>query len=231
MYDKQPKRVVYLLNVDDYAPKVTEITYPLIKHYIDKIGAELCEIKERKFPEWPPVYEKLQIYELAQQNKADWNIYIDSDTLIHPDFFDITNHISKDTVCHNGKDMASHRWKFDRYFYRDGRKIGSCNWFTIASDWCIELWHPLDDITMEEAFSRIFPVLGELNGCTVREHLIDDFTLSRNIAKYGLKFKTFIEICKELGYEGNHFLWHAYNIPEDVKVDRMKQVLKQWGVS
>jgi hypothetical protein len=232
MYNKKLKKVIYLLNVDNFAPDVTAITYPLIRAYAAKIGAEICMITERKFQAFPPVYEKLQIYELAQGNNADWNIYIDSDTLIHPDFFDITNYLLKDTVAHNGRDVADHRWEFDRYFYRDGRHIGSCNWFTIASDWCIELWKPLDDITMEEAIARIHPTVGEINGTTVPSHLIDDFTLSRNIAKYGLKFKTILEIIKnDCGYPENGFLWHAYNIPEEKKVHDMKLVLQQWGVS
>ena len=231
MYNKGKTIMVYLLNVDNYEPEVTKITYPLIYAYADKIGAKVHKITKRKFPGTPPVYEKLQIYELAQKYNADWNIYIDSDTLIHPDFIDITNHISKDTVVHNGKDLADHRWRYDRYFYRDGRNIGSCNWWAIASDWCIDLWKPLDDITIEEAVSRIYPTVGEINGVVKPEHLIDDFTLSRNIARFGLKHKTMIDIMKSLGYEkGNFFLWHAYNIPEDQKITQMNAVLAQWGV-
>lgn len=232
MWEKPIERIVYTLNVDNYAPEISEITMPLIKHYIHKIGAKHVHITERKFPGWPPVYEKLQIYELAQKFGADWNIYIDSDTLIHPDMVDVTNYISKDTVVHNGKDVADHRWRFDRFFYRDGRHIGSCNWWAIASDWCIELWKPLDDLTLEEAISRIYPVVGELNGVTEASHLIDDYTLSRNIAKYGLKHTTTIDIMKKAGYEqGNGWLWHAYNISNAEKVPKMLEVIQAWGLA
>ena len=231
MWEKPIKRQIYLLNIDNYAPKVTELTYQLIKHYAEKIAADIYQITERKFPGWPPVYEKTQIYELAQQIGADWTIYIDSDTLIHPDCFDFTSHMTKDQVAHNGKDMATHRWKYDRFFLRDGRHIGSCNWWAIASDLNIELWKPLDDLTLEEALSRIHPVVSELNGCCEASHLIDDFTLSRNIAKYGLHHTTLIDICKKAGYDqGNGFLWHAYNIAEDLKLQKMKEVLTAWGV-
>ena len=192
MWQKSLKKTVYVLNVDDYAPEITEVTYPLIKHYAEKIGAEFYEIRERKFPGWPPVYEKMQIYQLAQEMGNDWNIYIDSDALVHPDCMDITNHLSKDTVAHNGRDPADHRWRYDRFFLRDGRHIGSCNWFTAASDWCIDLWKPLDDLTKEEAVANIYPVVNELNTVIIPEHLIDDYVLSRNIAKYSLKFTTFI---------------------------------------
>lgn len=231
MWNKAVKKTIFVLNVDNYAPEIREITYPFIKHYAHKCGADFFEIKERKYPGWPPVYEKFQIYELAQEMENDWNIYIDSDALIHPDLMDMTNHLSKDTVAHNGRDPASHRWKYDRYFKRDGRHIGSCNWFTIGSDWCIELWKPLDDLTLEGAVRNISPMVQEINTVVVAEHLIDDYTMSRNIAKYGLKFTTFGDVFKSLGYAASPgLLWHHYTIPIDEKVVRLKEVLKQWGL-
>jgi hypothetical protein len=231
MWQKKLKKTVFMLNVDNYAPEITELTYPLIKRYAAKIGADFYIIKERRFPDFPPVYEKLQIYELAQKMENDWNIYIDSDTLVHPDLMDVTNHIPKDTVLHNGVDLASNRWKYDRFFLRDGRNIGSCNWFTIASDWCIELWKPLDDLTYKEALANITPTVGELNTIITPEHLIDDYTLSRNIARYGLKFTTFIDLLNRLGQEGSDYLWHQYTIPTEEKVIRMKETLKRWNLT
>lgn len=223
------KKTIFTLNVDNYAPEITELTYPLIKHYAKKIGADFYTISERKSPKMPPVYEKLQIYELGRKMGNDWNIYIDSDAIVHPDFFDVTNFIKKDTVIHNGVDMANNRWRYDKYFIRDGRNIGSCNWFTIASNWCLDLWHPLD-IPLEEARKNIFPIQRELNTVITPEHLIDDYTLSRNIAKYGLKFKTVIQIIKDINDAGN-YLWHAYTIHAEDKVKEMRKVLANWEVS
>jgi hypothetical protein len=228
MWEKPVKKCVFTLAVDNYAPDICAISYPLIKRWADKIGASFYNITERKFPGWPPVYEKLQIYELAQQMGNDWNIYIDSDALVHPDLPDITNIISKDTVLHNGSDHAGNRWRYDRFFYRDNRHIGSCNWFTMASDWCIELWKPLDDLTMEEAFSRINPTVNELNTVVNREHLIDDYTLSRNIAKYGLKFTTFTKLLPQIEQPNAAYLWHQYTIPIDQKIVEMHKVLQFW---
>lgn len=230
MWDRPPKKTIFTLRVDGYAPEICEITYPLLKHYAKKIGADFYTIKERKFPEWPPVYEKLQIYELAKEMENDWNIYIDSDALVHPDFFDVTEHLTKDTVCHNGRDMAGNRWTYDRFFRRDGRNIGSCNWFTVASDWCIELWHPIEDLTRDQIVSRIHPVVDELKTIITAEHLIDDYTLSRNIAKYGLKFTTIMEIEKRLFNGPPGFLWHQYTIPIEQKVIEMHKILKGWKV-
>jgi hypothetical protein len=230
MWQKALKKTLFVLNVDNYAPEIREVTYPLLKHYAEKIGAEFYEIKKRKFPGWPPVYEKLQIYELAQKMGNDWNLYIDCDALIHPDLIDLTNHVPKDTVAHNGHDVAGTRWVYDRFFRRDGRHISSCNWFTIASDWCIELWKPLDDLTRTQAIKNIYPTVNELNTVITAPHLIDDYVLSRNIAKYGLKFTNFHEVFKRLGFTPNMYVWHTYTSSIEAKVIELKRVLKSWQV-
>ena len=225
----KPKKTIFTLNVDNYAPEITAITYPLIERYAEKIGADFHIISERKNPDKAPVYEKLQIYDLAREMKNDWNIFLDSDALVHPDTIDFTDMIGKDTVMHNGCDVANVRWRYDEYFRRDGRNIGSCNWCAIASDWCVDLWHPLD-IPYEEALNNIKPIPNELNTLITREHLIDDYTLSRNIAKYGLKFKTVLDLLPEKRLGGSSFFWHEYTIPVYEKVRRMKQIVRDWGV-
>lgn len=223
------KKTVYTVNVGNYEPQITELTYPLLCAYADKIGADFHVITERKFPGWPIVYEKLQIHELGRG--SDWNIYFDSDALVNPEMFDVTNHLTKDTVLHNGKDMAGVRWQYDHYFMRDGRNIGSCNWFTVGSDWCLDLWKPLD-MTFEEASRNIHLTVAEHNSGMFKDnHLIDDYTLSRNIARYGLKFKTLVDVCADLGWRGpdgrgiSPFLYHLYNIPSKQKLQMLLGVL------
>lgn len=228
MWQKNIKKTVFTLNVDNYAPEITRLTYPLIRYYANKIGADFHIINTRKFPDMPPVYEKLQIYELAQEMGNDWNIYIDSDALIHPETPDFTAHLSKDTVMHQDHDMASVRWKYDRFFLRDGRNIGSCNWFAVASDWCIDLWKPLDDLTFEECLGMINPTPNERNGGIEPGHLIDDFTLSRNIAKYGLKYISVQDMLKKLGIPGAGFFEHKYAITNEAKVASIQDTLVQW---
>jgi hypothetical protein len=230
MWQKKIKKTIFTLNIDNYEEKITELTYPLLKRYAKKIDADFYIISERKFPDYPPVYEKLQIYKLAQEMENDWNIYIDSDALVHPDFFDITNHLQKDTVAHNGVDMAGNRWKYDRFFRRDGRHLSSCNWFSIASDWCIDLWKPLDDLTLEEATENITPIVSEVvSGLIPASHLIDDYVLSRNIAKFGLKFTTINQIVKDIGDTGN-YLWHQYLLSSEDKIMQMKEILNIWKI-
>jgi hypothetical protein len=228
---KAARKVIYTLRIGDYAPEICSITYPLLRAYAHKIGADFETITKRRWPDFPPVYEKLQIYDLAQDAGNLWSIYIDSDTLIHPDMFDVTDHLDRKTVCHNGKDMAGNRWRYDRFFRRDGRHIGSCNWFAVASDWCVDLWRPLDDLTLEEAISNIFPTVDEqLTGCCKPEHLIDDYTLSRNIAKFGLRHTTVTDIQASFGLPPGGF-FHIYNVPEAEKIVKMKQVLKDWKLA
>lgn len=224
------KKTLFTLNVDGYSPEITDMTYPLLKYYANKIGADFYVISERKYRDWPVTYEKLQIYDLAQEMKNDWNIYIDSDAIIHPETLDWTVFLNKDTVAHNGNDFANIRWRYDKYFLRDGRHFGSCNWITIASDWCIDLWKPIDDMTPQEVISNIFPVVEELNTVITPEHLVDDYVLSRNIAKFGLKTKIFNDIIKDIGMKDANFHWHLYTDPTAVKVQKMKELLNAWKI-
>lgn len=219
------KKTLYTLNLENYAPEITALTYPLLERYADKIQAKFEIINDRKFPGWPLVYEKLQIYERGKDN--DWNYFIDSDALVHPDFFDPTEHIPRDTVLHNGADMANNRWTYDRFFRRDGRHIGSCTWFCVASEWCRELWKPLDDLTLEEAVKNIHPTVIETNTVKSPASLIDDYTMSRNIAKYGLKFQTTLGLMAQMKDQSD-YLWHQYVIVKDEKVRQMKHKLVQW---
>jgi hypothetical protein len=220
------KKVLFTLNID-YDTRITDLTYPLLRRYAQRIGAEVHVINTRQFPDWPVVYEKLQIQQLARDLHADWCFYIDSDALVHPETIDFTEFIPRDTVAHNGSDMAAVRWDYCDYFRRDGRNIGSCNWCTIASSWCLDLWTPLD-ISFGQALARIHPTMSELKTVITPEHLIDDFTLSRNIARYGLKFTTLMELLNQVGLSNSEFFWHQYVIDHDTKVEQMREVLTRW---
>ena len=230
MWEKKIKKTLFTLALDGWRPEICEMTFPLLKHYAKKIGADFHVITQRKYHDWPPTYEKLQIYNLAQEMENDWNLYIDADALVHPEMPDIFPWYTKDTVAHNGSDPAPIRCRYDRFFHRDGRHISSCNWFTLASDWCIDLWHPCDDMTQEEVISRCTPTVEEELTVCHAEHLIDDFLLSRNIAKFGLKFRTVTQTLKEQNMENAGFLWHQYTLTPEVKLEKMKEVLKMWRV-
>lgn len=224
------KKTIFLLNVDNYSPEITELTYPFIYKYAEKIGADVFIIKDRKYPDMPVVYEKLQIYDLAKEIGSDWNIYIDSDTLIHPETIDFTELIHKDTVLNHGCDMANIRWRYDEYFRRDGRNIGTCGWFSIVSDWCLDFYKPTE-MSLEEMLNNVFPTVEELNTVVNHRHLIDDYVVSQNVARFGLKYKTAIELLKENRLEDSNFFFHIYTVPEKEKVEKMKEVIKLWKLN
>jgi len=186
------KKVLFTLATRGWQPEITELTFPLLKLYARKIGAEFVVIEDRKFPDWPAAYEKMQIYELGRGN--DYNVYIDADALVHPETPDITNLIGFDQVMHNGCDFAPIRWRYDDYFRRDGRNIGSCNWLAVAGRYCLDLWRPIDDMTCKETAANIFPTVEEQLTVKDSVNLIDDYAVARNIARFGLKFTTVEEV-------------------------------------
>lgn len=231
-------KTIYLLNIGDYAPDLTRLTYPTIYDYATKIGAEVETIFERKFHRWPLTYEKLQIHDLAKTRGDDWAMYIDSDTLIHPELPDVTELIPRDTICHNALDWAPIRWTLDNYFRRDGRMIGSANWFALASSWCLDLWRPLDDLTPEEAIANINLTMPERKYMKP-EHLIDDYALSRNIARFGLKVTTLSKLWSDGGLIvpgpegrpiGPEFFWHEYTMDLETKIKSVKETMEKWGI-
>lgn len=230
MYSDQPqkklKKTIFTLNFDNYAPEITALTYPFIEGYAKKIGAEFKIITERAFPEYPMMYEKLQIYELGKDN--DWNIYIDSDMLVHPDLFDITEIIPEDTVLNYNPEFANNKYRYDNYFRRDGRDIGSCNELTVASYLCHEIWKPLDDMTIDDALNNIKIIHSEEIVGHSRGYGIDDYVISRNIAKYGIKYKSFKNLLNEIGRSNDEYFYHEHPVAEKDKAEKIKNRLKLW---
>lgn len=224
------RKTVYTLNIGPYAPEITAMTFPLLQAWVRRMGAELVVIDQRRFPAWPLCYEKLQIYARAQERDDDWAIFVDADALVHPDTPDFTLLLPRDTVAHNSQDMAAVRWDYDQYFRRDGRHIGSGNWLAMASSWCLDLWRPLDDLTLGEALTRIHPVAFETRAGITPDHLLDDYVLSRNIAKYGLKFTTIKQVQDQSGCAGEFFR-HEYLLSITEKVAALRQALVDWKMA
>jgi len=224
------KKTVYTLCVDDYEPEITAITFPFMKAWADKIEADFHVITERKHPEYPPVYEKFQIYELAKEHDNDWNIFFDADALIHPDFFDVTSILQKDMTVSNGTDFVPHRFRPNKYSLRDGRMIGKGNWCAIASDWCIDYWRPLD-ASVEETIKDIFPTAREKEAGITPCHLIDDYTVTNNIARFGLKHILIPELQKQYPLIMQNMLFHQYLMPAEEKVVLLNKTIKEWKVS
>lgn len=86
----------------------------------------------------------------------------------------------------------------------------------------MDLWHPLEiGMTLPQALADIFPIVTERQAGIDREHLIDDYALSRNIARYGLKFKTVYDLMKESDDKGVYF-WHTHRKTLSEKVSEIR---------
>ncbi len=222
------KKALFTLNVNNYEPKLRELTYPLLKLYARKIKADFIEITERKFPEYPVVCEKWQIYERGKG--YDWIIYFDADALVHPETIDFTCWLDDETCAHNGQDAAAIRFHYDEFFKRDGRNIGTCGWLTIAPQRCIGLWEP-PELSPEEIIDRCYPTIMEWNcGLIDKEHLTDDYNMSRNLARRGFKHTTLMELLPKIGLPDANFFWHAYTVSGEKKYKLMREIIWSWHI-
>lgn len=247
---EKQKKTIYTLALRGYAPDLLNLTFPLMKKYAAKIEAEFVVIEDLKFPDLYPTYEKFQIWDLMKERGDDWSIFFDADTLIHPDFFDVTTLINKDTTCSGyASDFTPLRFRPDHYFMRDGRYLGKGTWFIICSDWTRDIWHPLEDISYQEAVENIFPINDEVVTIKkTKESLIDDYVVSRNIARYSLKHTVITEICERykiaVGVPANlpgpggqvqqvisPYLQHDYRRPLAEKMIWAEKVLQGWAVT
>ncbi len=217
------KKAVITLNIGRaYEPNIVDMTYPFMRYWADKIHADFLEITERKFPEWPAAYEKLQVAEIGKG--YDWTIFLDADTLWYPDNPDWTELVKKDTVVHYGWDFSLLRFDSDPYFLRDGRHVGTPGWCTMASDWTRDdLYTPLS-MPPEVAASRIHPIVAEAQRRIGPEHLIDDYCLSRNIARFGLRVETVTNLVQTHKL-GGYWAFHNFFLTAEDKTLAMRALL------
>lgn len=221
------KKQVITLNIGNYEPEITCLTLPFLKKWANKIGAEFNIIDKPVFHAPSVTYEKFQLYERSRG--YDWTIFIDVDALVHPDTPDWTEMLGKDTVCFHGLDFNLNRFRGNEYTRRSKSLKGACTWLVMFSDWCRDLWHPMcDGVTFESCMENISPMVPELlSGTCEREHLIDDYLVTQNIARYGLHATTVIELCRQLGHERPYY-HHLYACSAQHKIDTIKQRIVEW---
>jgi hypothetical protein len=172
------KKLIHCVYINDFFPELWGMCLPTIKQYAFKIGAELNIISQRKFPQWHINYEKAQVYEDGKY--ADANFLLDADILIHPDFPDFSCNVTfPHHIAFNDNYNASSKFKIDDniYFQRDGRDVGIASNAIISFKSTHDVWKPL----------KITPQEGR-DITMVREGDIDEYMLSYNMARYGLKY-------------------------------------------
>lgn len=214
------KKLLVTLDIN-YNKDITNITYPHMQFYADKIDADFKVITERKFKYQPVNIEKFQLYEMSES--YDWTIFVDADALIHPNCPDMGELYGKEYVIMYGYDFYPIRFKSNNYSRRDKRNIAASTWFTVFSDWNRHLWKPYKN--PKEYVNQITLTNIEKNFGYLPEHILDDYLVSINIAKYGLKVKT-------VGYDilNSHsnltfwpFLKHQFCISTEEKIKYLKQ--------
>ena len=184
------RKLIHVVNINDFFPELFALTYPTIRSYAERNGYMINMITERKFPDYPINYEKMQVYEDGKD--AEVNILCDADMLIHPQFPDVTEFLKRDSIAFNDNYNISWKYHVDRirYFMRDGRDVGIATNFVVSSDWTHDVWKPLslsqkdiEDLAKKENTESE-------NDPSQRGwgHYADEFALSYNMAKYGLKY-------------------------------------------
>jgi hypothetical protein len=169
------KKIIHCVYINNYFPELWKYTYPTLVAYANRIGADLNIIEKRKFPDWHINYEKMQVYELGKH--ADANFLVDSDVLIHPQFPDFVSIIPAHHIAFNDNYHASTKFVLNDYFARDARDVGIATNAVVSYRSTHDVWEPLT-ITPDEGRKITF----------VREGDIDEYCLSHNMAKYGLKY-------------------------------------------
>ena len=128
------RKVIHVVNINDFFPELFALTSPTIRSYAERNGYMINMITERKFPDYPINYEKMQGYEDGKD--AEVNILCDADMLIHPEFPDVVTRLRRDSIAFNDNYNISYKYHVERipYFMRDGRDVGIATNFVVTSD-------------------------------------------------------------------------------------------------
>ena len=184
------KKLIHIVNINNFFPELFALTYPTIRDYAEKYGYMINMITERKFPEYPINYEKFQVYEDGKE--AEVNILCDADMLIHPEFPDVVSRLRRDSIAFNDNYNISWKYHVEKipYFMRDGRDVGIATNFVVTSDWTHDAWKPipLSPKEIEDLAKKEVTEGGSDPSQRGWGHYADEFALSYNLAKYGLKY-------------------------------------------
>lgn len=206
---------MHVVCIDNWYPALTYYTLPLIKFWANHIGADFNLITKPKFPNFPPNYERLQIYEAGK--KYYWNINIDADYMIHPKMEDPTTGANPYVVMTEGRMETQGFFRPNIYFLRDQRGQAVGDSFVVSSVFTHDLWTPLD-LSYEEASKE----------CLKEPRQVSEFCLSLNVARFGLKYDGAISDKSKI-----HHIASTSAIRKDPHYDPAKvakEVVKKWGV-
>lgn len=218
-------KAIFVLDIN-YDPQIKAITLPLIQKYAEKIEADLIFLTERKYPEYSIECEKFQIY--SYRDQYEWFIYIDLDAIVHQDAPDFTELIEPEEVLFGSVNYCGNSYRLNNWFRRDGRFIQAGNWFSICSYLTIDLWNPIFKYSQEQAEEMIFPTMREEACGITKQHLVDEFLVSCNIARFNLKLETVQDILLKLNIPEDVYFFHDYTVPKDKRAWLLNSILADW---
>jgi hypothetical protein len=224
---REIKKLIVTMNIDNYLPKLWEMTFPFLERYAQKIRAEIKVITEKKFKECGIQWEKFQTYELSKG--YDFTLFVDADVLIHPDTPDLFSFLDKNEILYKG--FYTFRYSQDDiYFRRDGRYIDIHGFIQAASDWTRDIWNPVCELTNEEIKTNIFPFQSEINFgySTKNGTFLDEWQMSRNVAKYGLKAKHIQDLFGKFGTNYERFIHHEFPARGEDKPELYYKKILEW---
>jgi hypothetical protein len=205
---KLKKICVHVIDIGDYFPELKQLTIPTVVRFCENIGADLKIITERRFPDWPVLTEKLQVYDNGME--YDYNILLDLDILIHPDCYNPFIKNIPETYC-SFKDNyhADTQLRSDFYFKRDGRNVGISGCAIFTTRHTHNLWKFPQDLTREEILDNILQ----------ERKIVDEYVVSRNLSKYGFRYIEPYPISQyDLMFHLGNYKQNEYDILDNVKL-------------
>jgi hypothetical protein len=167
---------IHLLNIGNFFPELTELTLPTIERFAKRIKSDINIITERKISPDNVLAEKLQVYEDGKE--YDYNIFLDLDVLIHPLCYNPFNRIiPENNVAFKDAHDANKVFKMDEDFERDGRNVGVSSCCVFSTRETHHFWKPLN-LSIDDIENNI--IQDRKN--------VDEYTLSKNLAKYSLSY-------------------------------------------
>jgi len=197
---------VHVVNIGDYFPELFNITIKTVEYFCSRHKFHLNVITERKYPDYPLLAEKLQVYD----QDYDWNLLLDADILVHPDTYNPFNYFNPIEVGNKDDYRASTQLRLDKYFIRDNRDRGLSGCVLATSRLTHDLWEFPSDLTKDEILDNILQ----------ERKIVDEYVVSRNLAKYGLKHRELFPI------KDYNLLYHLGSYAQDE--NKILDLAKQW---
>lgn len=177
-------KCIHVVNIGNYFPELFRISIVTIEKFAKKIDSDLNVITKRKYNTWPVLTEKLQVYDYGKN--YDWNLLLDADILVHPDADDPFENFDPKEVGVKDSYHANQQLMMDESFLRDQRNVGLSSCVVATSKETHDLWKLPDDITKEQI----------LNNILQNRKIVDEYVISRNLAKYRYGYRELFPIEK-----------------------------------